>query len=299
MNPATVNSEVAQARSQGQALQNQYNTQATQLQGQYGQAYSQANDSQAQLQGYANQIAGKNYGDIYGQDLASAQQMYGFDPKQLLIANKNLANTQTTLANLPQAVQQQGNYYGTTAGQQAGNYANMAGGLNTVLAGQGNAVNAYQNVLAATQQQANQQTTQQLAGQGQALSAYQQAASNAASIMQSAGQTMAQIEQLQQQQGYATAQQVAAYQNAYSQYVSAQASMVAAQGAAAQNYSQANINNLQGQQMKNYMNSSAYKNALGQGGGGTIGTNGNVAQFSLPSGGLQGSSPQGGGIKLQ
>lgn len=226
------------AYNQGQTLQNQYNSQAAGAKDQYNSALGQANSTQGDLSNYTKQIAGLNYGNIYGQDLTSAQQMYGFDPTQLMKANQNLATTQTTLANLPQAVQQQGNYYGTTAGSEAANYSGMAGNVNNVLAGQGNAVNAYQNVLAATQQQANQQTTQQLAGQQQALSGFQGAASNASQILATAGTTMNQIEQLQQQQGYLTAQQVAAYQNAYSTYVSAQ-------GAAAAAYASANNSNAQ------------------------------------------------------
>lgn len=225
---AATNTDVSNAYSQGQQLQNLYNTQSTQLAGQYQDAYGGAQNAQSQLQGYTNQIAGQNYGNVYGQDLSQAQSMYGFDPTQLLKANQALANTNTTLANLPQAAQQQGNYYGTTAGQQAGNYSNMAGNLNGVLAGQTNAVNAYQQVLAATQNQANQQTTQQLNGQQLALTGYNNAAGNATNIMQQAQSAMSNIEQLAQQQGGATAQQVAAYQNAYSQLVSAQAASTTA-----------------------------------------------------------------------
>jgi hypothetical protein len=199
-----------------------YNAQSQQRSGQYNDAFNQANAAQGQLQNFAGSMMNGN--DVYGQNLTNAQSMYGFDPRELLQANKNLATTQTTLANLPQAVQQQGNYYGTTAGQEAGNYANLAGNINNVLAGQGNAVNAYQSVLNATQNQANQQTQSALAGQQQQLSAHQASAQNANSIMQNASQAMNQIEQLAQNQGYMTAQQVAAYQNAYSQYISAQAS---------------------------------------------------------------------------
>lgn len=234
---AGVNQLSQNAYNQGQQLQDLYNTQSAQRSQQYNDAVNGAQNAQGQLQDFTKNMVNGN--DLYGSNLQNAQAEYGFDPKELLQANKNLATTQTTLANLPQAIQQQGNYYGTTAGQEAGNYANLAGNINNVLAGQGNAINAYQAVLNATQNQANQQTSQGLAGQQQQLSGYQASAQNANTIMQTASTTMNQIEQLAQQQGYMTAQQIAAYQNAHSQYVSAQAaaqqaeaSMITAQSTA-------------------------------------------------------------------
>lgn len=258
MNPTQVNQYTSQARSQGQALQNQYNQQAAQTYGQYQQSYGNAQNAQQKLLDFTSALP--NYGDLYGKALTGAQQMYGFDPTQLLKANQALAHTNTAIANLPQAIQQQGNYYGTTAGSEAANYANLAGNLNAVQQGQANTANAFQNVLAATQQQANQQTTQQLTGQAQQLQGYQQFATNAVNIMQNAGQTMAQIEQLQQNQGYATAQQVAAYQNAYSQYVQAQAAATQASAQAKLLAAQTAQQQLTNQQMQAYMNSQAYKN---------------------------------------
>jgi len=231
MPPTTQTSAGANALSQnaynqGQQLQNQYNTQSQQDQGQYGQAYNQANQSQSALTGFTHNMINGN--QLYGQNLAGAQQMYGFDPRQLLMANKNLAQTQDVLNNLPQAISQQGNYSGATAGSVASNYANQANNVNGVLGNQTNAVNAYQNVLAATQQQANQQTGQALTGQGQQLAGYTSAATNATGIMNNALQTMNNIEQLAQSQGTVTAGQIAQYQNAYSQYVSAQAAQTSA-----------------------------------------------------------------------
>lgn len=229
MNPSQVNQETAAAKAQGATLQNQYNKQSGQLQGQYSNLSQNALGAQRNLENYTKSMA--NPEDLYNTALTSAQQMYGFDPKQLLQANQNLARTNTTIANLPQAIQQQGNYYGTTAGSEASNYVNMAGNLTGVQAGQANTANAFQNVLAATQQQANQAAGFGLQGQ-QLTSQNLQAASQAAnSQMATAGQTMAQIEQLQQQQGFITAQQVAAYRNAYSQYVSAQAASTQAAAA--------------------------------------------------------------------
>ena len=215
--------DVNAARQTGTDLQNQYNQQAAQTSGQYQDTYNQSQAAQKSLQDYTKQIAGQNYGNVYGQDLSSAQSMYGFDPQSLALANKNLLNTQTAMQYAPQAAAQAGNYYGGTAGQAENAYQNMAGNLNTTLANQSNAVGQYQNLLSATQNQANQQTTQQLAGQSQALNAYEASAQNATNVMDSARQTMAAIEKLQQDQGSVTADQISAYQNAYSNYVTAQA----------------------------------------------------------------------------
>jgi hypothetical protein len=70
--------------------------------------------------------------------------------------------------------------------------------------------------------------------------------------MQSTGQTLAALENLQQQQGNLTAQQVAAYQTAYNGYITAQAAAKQASVAAsiapstiAQQQSQAGLNTTQ------------------------------------------------------
>lgn len=229
MNPTQVQQDVNAARAQGQANQNLYNQQAAQQYGAYQNTQNQANQSYKNLSDYT---AGLQSGqDLYNQQLQSAQDQYGFDPKQLLRANQALANTNTTMANLPQAVQQQGNYYGTTAGAEANNYANLAGNLQNVLAGQSNAANAFQSTLAATQNQANQAASLGLQSQQIKSQNYQSLYSNAVNQMQQSGTTLAALENLQQQQGKLTADQISAYQNAYSNYVSAQAQ---AQQAAAQ-----------------------------------------------------------------
>ncbi len=251
MNPGQVTNETNLAESTGQNLQNQYNQQASQQYGQYQGAQGQANSAYGNLKSYNDSMA--NPEDLYNQALSSAQSMYGFDPKQLLVANQNLARTNTTMANLPQAIQQQGNYYGTTAGSEAQNYSNQAGNLQNVLAGQSNTANAFGNVLSATQNQANQAA--QLGLQGEQLKSqnYAQMYSTAVSQMQSAGQTLAQLENLQQQQGTLTAGQVAAYRNAYSTYVTAQAN-------AAQAYANANQTNQQtamSQQLADYFSQAA------------------------------------------
>ena len=260
MNPTQVQTDVNNARNQGNALQAQYNQQAGQAQGQYQDTYNQSQTAQKSLQDYTKQIAGQNYGNIYGQDLSNAQSMYNFDPKSLALANKNLLQTQTAMQYAPQAAAQAGNYYGGTAGQAENAYQNMAGNLNTTLANQSNAVGQYQNLLSATQNQANQQTTQQLAGQQQGLSAYEATAQNATNIMNTASQTMTAIEKLQQDQGTVTSGQIAAYQNAYSNYVTAQAAAQKAAADAALEGQQQIGQQQTNQQISNYMNSQLYKN---------------------------------------
>ena len=244
MNPTQVQTDVNNARNQGNALQAQYNQQAGQAQGQYQQAYGQQQNAASQLQDYTKQIAGQNYGNIYGQDLSNAQQMYNFDPKSLALANKNLLQTQTAMQYAPQAAAQAGNYYGGTAGQAENAYQNMAGNINTTLANQSNAVGQYKDLLTLTQNQANQQTTQQLAGQAQALGGYEAVAQNYTNIAQNAAQTMTAIEKLQQDQGTVTSGQIAAYQNAYSNYVTAQAAASQAASAAMLAKSGSNAQNL-------------------------------------------------------
>ena len=244
MNQGQVQTDVNNARNQGNALQAQYNQQAGQAQGQYQQAYGQQQGAASDLQDYTKKIAGQNYGNIYGQDLSNAQSMYGFDPKSLALANKNLLQTQTAMQYAPQASTQAGNYYGGTAGQAMNAYQNMAGNINTTLANQSNAVGQYKDLLSATQNQANQQTTQQLAGQAQALGGYEAVAQNYTNIANNAAQTMTAIEKLQQDQGAVTSGQITAYQDAYSNYVTAQAAASTAASAALTARANSNATNL-------------------------------------------------------
>lgn len=208
-------------------MANQFNNQSQQYGGQYEASRQAANTAQQNLQNYTNNMA--DPGQLYGQYLQNAQQMYGFNPQDLLRANKALANTQTTIANLPQAVAQQGNYYGTTAGAQTNNYAQQAGNLNGVLQGQANAAGAFQNVLGATQQQANQQAT--LGYQGEQLKSQnlESLYNNALSQQTAAKDQMQYFANLYQQQGSLSAQQAAQYGAAQASY--AQASQASAQAA--------------------------------------------------------------------
>ncbi len=247
MNPAQVNAETNAAQKKGASLQATYDKQAGQQYNTYKANQKQSTSAYNNLLNYTKSMS--DPAQQYGQYLTGAQQMYGFDPKQLLQANKNLANTNTTLANLPQATAAQGNYYGTTAGAQANNYAQQAGNLQALLSGQSNTVNAYKDVLGATQNQANQQATLGLQGQQQKSQNYQKLYDTSVNQMQVSGGVLNQLQTLQQQQGFLTAQQVAQYRNAYSQYVSAQAAQASASAAMVQAQGAAGLAGQQGAQI--------------------------------------------------
>lgn len=229
MNPAQVNRETSQAAQQGQQLQNQYNQQAGQLQGQYGNAQNQANQAYQNLSNYNTSM--QNPADMYKQALTSAQTQYGFNPASIAQSAKNLTALQNQVSNLPQAAQQMSNYSGATAGQTAGLYSNLLGNMQPGLTNANNSLTNMMGLLGATQNQANQQATLGLGGEQLKSQNYQALYSQSVSQMQTAGQTMAAIEQLQQQQGSLTAQQIASYRNAYSQYTSAQAAQTQAAAA--------------------------------------------------------------------
>jgi hypothetical protein len=235
-NQASVNQAINQSRANGLALQNQYNAQSGQLQGQYGQDVNQANSSY----GNANQ-ANQNYQNFNAQlpnEYKNLTNQYATGAGYNANTMQNTMNNAMTLseanASLPQAVNQMGNYSGATSGQIAQNYANMAPNLAQALAGANtmlsNQQNAYQMGIGAAQNITNQQGT----NFGNLLTGSNQTYNAAVNQMQSAGQIMASIENLQQQQGFVTAQQVAQYQNARSGYVSAQAAIQQAQAAAQQ-----------------------------------------------------------------
>lgn len=243
---AGTNAAIAQAQQRGQQLQQQYDVQSQQAQGQYQQTYNQAQQDRAQAEQAQQALAGyqvKSGGDLYNQYLTAAQQQYGFDPRSLAAAQKQLLGTQVAMQYAPSAAQQAGNYYGATAGQAQQAYQNMAQNLNTTLANQTNKVQSFQNLLQATQQQAQQQTGAETTTQGQRIGQLQASAQNATNVfnaatqqMQAASSTMVEIEKLQQNQGFATAQQVATYQNAYNDYLKAKAEQAkaAAEGLSAQ-----------------------------------------------------------------
>lgn len=256
MNPATYQQEAAQAYAQGQQQQASLNKQVPGVQNQYNQSYNQSNQAYNNLSSYTNSM--QNPADLYGNYLSQAQQMYGFNPADLKTSLQNVANTNTTLANLPQATQQQGNYYGTTAGAEANNYQQQAGNLQGVLSGQTNNANVMQQLLGATQTQANQQAGLYGQFEQQKSSNLNDLYTSAVQQMTTAGNTMSQIEGLAQQQGTVTASQVQSYLQAYQDYYAAQQ----ASAQAGLLGSQASQQNMQNSQTQAYMNSAAYQNYL-------------------------------------
>lgn len=248
MNPATLQQQANVAQAQGQARQRALDTQARQAQGQYGQTFNQANQAYGNLLNYTKNLQSGQ--DLYNQQLNQAQNQYGFNPGDLLKANQAIARTQTTLANLPQAIQQQGNYYGTTAGSEAANYGAQAGNLNAVEQGQANAANAFQQTLAATQNQANQAAALGLQSQQLGSQNYQALYSQANQQAATAAQNMQAIEGMAQQQGYLTAEQTAQYWNSYNGYVSANAAAKQASAALISANASAQLQNLEYQQLQ-------------------------------------------------
>lgn len=230
MNPSTVSQQVAAAQAQGAQNQAALNAQSSSLQGQYNTATQQANNNNLNATNAANSI--QNGGTVYGQDLQGQETSTGFNPSDLTTANKNLTAIQNQVAFAPTAAQQTGNYYGTTAGGTTNIYSGLMNNLNPGLTNATNSVGNLTNEYGQLTNAANQQA-------GLTVSSEQNKASDLANVygsavnqLQAAGQTMASIENLQQQQGYLTAEQSTAYQNAYSQYVSAQAAASQAQSAA-------------------------------------------------------------------
>lgn len=254
MSQAGTQGLISHAYQQGQALQNQYNQQAGQLQGQYqtdvnqkNAAYNQANSAYGNLLNYT-----QNLPSTYMQDIGSVGRSLGYNPALTSTASQNSANLAEAYANAPKAVQQMGNYSGATAGQETQNLNNMSGQLSGASAQANqlyqNQLAAQQNVLGGVNTLVNNQTT----GYSNALTGASNIYQGATSAMQSAGQTMASIENLQQKQGYVTAEQMNQYQSAYNGYVTAQA---AAQKAAA--YAQLTASQTRGQNISNQMQQNA------------------------------------------
>lgn len=295
MNPTTVNQNVTAAQANGQALQNQYNSQAQQLQGQYGSAVNNANAAQTNATNAANGI--ENGGALYGQNLSSQEQSTGFNPQDLTTANKNLTAIQNQVAYAPTAAQQTGNYYGTTAGGTTNIYSGLMSNLNPGLTNATNSVGNLTNEYGQLTNAANQQTNASLTSEQNKATDLAGVYASAVSQMNAAGQTMSQIENLQQQQGALTAQQVTAYQNAYSQYATAQAAASQASTAAKIAPSTIGQNNAQA---KYYNTLSATNPATTAGTTITVPTGG--ASSAIPiNGNTQGNTVnlQGGSTRLQ
>lgn len=201
---------------------NTYNQgQVGQAQGAYNQDVAGAQQAQQGLQNYQQNMQGGT--QMYGEQLGTARSQLGFDPQQLANAQKALATTQTTMANLPQAVQQQGGGYGTTAGAEANNMSQMGGNLQALLQGQTNQVGALANINQASlgQAQAGTQAGQQ--GQQMQLTALNQIYQNAANVRDQAQQNMQFLETAFQQQGQFNQDQARQYGLAQAQMAQANA----------------------------------------------------------------------------
>lgn len=243
MNPTTVQNNVNTVQSQGAQNQAALNAQTGQLKDQYGNAVNQANTAQTNATNAANAI--QDGGDLYAKNLATQQQSVGFNPLDLTTANKNLTAMQNQVAAAPMTAQQTGNYYGTTAGGTGNIYAGLMSNLNPGLTNATNSVGNLTNEYGQLTNAANQQTGLTVQSEQNKATDLATIHANAVSQMQSAGQTMAAIEALQQQQGYVTAQAAAQYQNAYSQYISAQAAATSAAAAMTTATANAGLTNAQ------------------------------------------------------
>ena len=251
-----------QIYQQNNALQNYAQGQAGQFSNQYAQNQQQFNQAQQNLGNYQKNLP--DLGQIYQQNLGGAEQQFGFNPQEMKNAQQALAATQTTMANLPQAVQQAANGRGLTAAQQANRYAQSAGNLNSVLAGQANNVNALNNVYANALQQAGQGTSFTQQTQQLNLGALQNLAQNAQAQEAQAAQQLdyfnslrAQGVSLNVQEQTAEAQAAAAMAQAAA--IRQQTEMMAAQAALYGQYEKGQsaaqlVNSPGGQAVQNYGN---------------------------------------------
>ena len=213
MNPsstAQLNNDVTGAMNQGAANQSMYNAQVPQLQSQYNQAQGQANQYGSQYSNFLNQLP-----QNYTSDMNQIGSMMGYNPQTTQNAAQGLTSAENIMGALPQAVNQMGNYSGATAGQVAQNYGNMAGNISQQVTNANNALQNQLGMFGQMQTGAQNITGQQTTGYGQLYS-------TAVNQMQTAAQTMQQIETLQQSQGTATAGQIASYNQAYQSYQQAQ-----------------------------------------------------------------------------
>lgn len=297
MNPTQLNQEVSGAQRLGSQLQSQYNAQSKQQYGAYTGAQKQANQAYQNLGSYNKYLQGAGSGaNLYNTGVTQAEQAQGFDPATLATATQNLTRTQNALAASQAAAQSSTGGYGLS-GAQLGNYyatqqqplAQQGQAQSTAV---GNLQQLYQNALTSGQNY----TGAQLQSQGLVSQNMQSQYQNAVSQMQTTGQTLTEIQKLQQQQGYLTAQQVSAYQNAYSGYVSAQASMrqaaasaLSAQASMIGAQAQAGLYNQQAAQIAQQIKLANQRSASptpGLSSGGGINLRGSL-------------QPTGGGIKLQ
>lgn len=226
-----------QARNIGNQLQAQDNAQVAQNQSQYQQTYNQSNQAYSNLNNFSNNLPQNTLNDT-----SKMQAAYGYNPQATsamesayLPTLQNASRLNETMASLPQAVQQQSNYSGATAGQVAQNYANQApgiaqsqAGVDQMLSGLSSGINSQAALGGVVRSAVSNMTSQQ---QQDLSSAY----SSSVSQMQNALQTMNNIENLAQTQGTATAKQISDYQNARSKYIQSHATANQANAQAALN----------------------------------------------------------------
>jgi chromosome segregation ATPase len=192
-------------------------------QGAYNGYQGQTSQAIGNLQSYQQNMP--DLGRAYGQNLQSAEQQTGFNPEALKNAQQALAATQTTMANLPQAVQQSANGRMLTGAQMANRLTQQGSNLQGVLAGQGNQANALQQGYQNAMGQANAQTGFQGQSQQLNLSALQGIASQYAAQANQANQLLQHFNKMRAQ-GLTL--------NVNEQAAQAQAAQAAAQAAQAQ-----------------------------------------------------------------
>lgn len=288
IDPTTVQQNVNNAQAAGDAQQQALNTQSNQLQSNYGHSVDAANNARNNATTLNNNI--ENGGTLYGQNLNDQMSKFGFNPQTLTAANQNLTAMQNQVAYAPTSAQQTGNYYGTTAGGTGNIYSGLMANLNPGLTNASNTAGNLSNEYGLFTNAANQQAGLTVQSQQNKAANAQTQYANSVQQMQTAGATMAAIENLRQQQGVLTAQQVTAYQNAYSQYINAQAAATSANASAALANSQTSAQALSNQQAKNALAVGTTPNNVVS----TFGGNGNLQAGNnglQVNGGLQSMQP--------
>lgn len=233
MNPtltAAQNANVAQENSAGQ--------QAASYQPQVSQDIAGTNAAQQNLQSAQQQYAQpqNDLGNIYNQNLQSSNQYYGVNPQAIQQQAQAIAQTQTMMAGLPQALAQRAGGGMVTAAQAAGGYGQALAPLQTNLASQGNTLAAMQQGENVAQTAANQQTGYTGQTQAQNLGALQNLYQDAIG-KQTQAQAQVQYFSTLQQQGYNVTAQLegaqAALNQAQASFAQAAATVQAASIAAA------------------------------------------------------------------
>lgn len=233
MTPNQIYAGTQQQQNYAQGQSDQYQGQVNQDIGQTNNALQNLTSYQTSLQDPSNQL-----GNIYSQGLTNYNNLYGVNPQAIQQANQVLAQTQDTLAALPQAVQQGANGRMLTGAQEATRYAQTAAPVQQQLTNQSNALQALQANAGLAQTAAGQY----MAGQGQSQQMQLGALQNEyQDSLQRQQQAQAQVQYFQtlKQQGFSVDTQLYA-----AQAQMAQANAMAAQAAAAMVAAQAQMGQL-------------------------------------------------------